>query len=144
MSEQISAAEKEAETQIFSLSRKKRMALISYLAILFIVALAVVTLSLVIQIHRSTSENVTFAEKAQTLQEENQELMERGQNIRSAYDWLLRAKDAYDAKEEDSFVSAMNELEPLQEYLSGYGQETYNLLLEAFEQIQGEPQTTGN
>lgn len=61
------------KTEAAGLSRKKRLALISYLAILFIVALAVVTLSLVIQIHRDTEKNTTIAERAYALQEENEQ-----------------------------------------------------------------------
>lgn len=57
-----------------SLSRKRKLALIAYLAILFIVALAVVTLSLVIQIHNNTEQYQGIAEKAYILQEENVKL----------------------------------------------------------------------
>lgn len=64
----------EQETPQPALSGKRRSALVIYLAILFIVALAVVTLSLVIQIHNNTEQYQTIAERAYSLQEENTQL----------------------------------------------------------------------
>ncbi len=94
MSKQTSAEEKETEIKVDpSLSRKKRMALIIYLAILFIVALAVVTLSLVVQIHKNTEENITFAEKAQTLQEENESLRQEISRLQKDNDTLTKENE---------------------------------------------------
>lgn len=71
MSEDTKKPEQQADN---SLSRKRKLALVAYLAILFIVALAVVTLSLVIQIHNNTEQYQGIAEKAYILQEENVKL----------------------------------------------------------------------
>lgn len=174
MSEQAISAEKEAEVQTDpALPRKKRMALIVYLAILFIAALVIVTLSLVIQIHRSTTENATFADKAQSLQTENEtlrqqvsdlqkekdalvtengqlqaeldaqteengqlqaandELEEQNGNIRKAYDLLSEAKAARESGDEEAFQAAVEQLEPLYQYLSETAQAEYDALIDA-------------
>lgn len=137
MSEQTAVVEKTPENTADSgLSRKKRMALIVYLAILFIVALAVVTLSLVIQIRGNTEQYKTFADKAQLLQEENRELMEERDRIRQAYDLLNDAKDAYAEEDNEAFLKAMETLAPLTENLSGSGMDEYNELLPAWEALQ--------
>lgn len=124
------------------LSRKKRMALVMYLAVLFIAALAVVTLSLVIQIHGNTEQYNTISAKAYELQEQNQQLMEHADDIQTAYDCLLRAKAAAAAEDESGFVSAMHELQPLQENLSAHGQEEYNELAAMLAEIETVTQTT--
>lgn len=99
MKKQTTVPENEAEIKTDpSLSRKKRVALVIYLAILFIVALAVVTLSLVIQIHKNTEENNTFAEKAQTLQEENEELRQEIALLQKDNDTLTKENDSLTAE----------------------------------------------
>ncbi len=116
-----------------SLSRKKRVALVLYLAVLFIVALAVVTLSLVIQIHKNTEENNTFAEKAQVLQEDNETLRH---NIAA----LQRDNDSLTKKAEDlqAKVTALEEektqLQDANEELKTQNENTllaYDLLADA-------------
>lgn len=75
MSKKTTAADENAAVEVDnSLSRKRRMALITYLAILFVVALAIVTLSLVIQIKNNTQQFNTISEKAHALQLDNEQL----------------------------------------------------------------------
>lgn len=126
-----------------SLSRKKRMALVMYLAVLFIVALVIVTLSLVIQIHGNTAQYNTIAEKAYGLQEKNQELMEYADNITRAYDCLLMAKDALAASDTAGFADAMQTLEGLQENLSQAGKAEYNRLLAQLQSQESGTSTDG-
>lgn len=182
MSEQISAAEEKAAVQTDpGLSRKKRMALIVYLAILFIVALIIVTLSLVIQIHGNTEQYSTISEKANALQAKNEALQEEKDKLKDenaallsevdglqnentalaqenetlkndydtlqkqsedtakAFDLLLKARDAYDAQDEEAFRAAMDELAPLSQYLSSQAQEVYNELLDSMATHTPEP-----
>ena len=141
-----SAKRSAQDTPDTSLSRKRKLALIAYLAILFIVALAVVTLSLVIQIHNNTEKFQTITEKAYNMQEENLKLKDENAELNTqledtarAYDLLLKAKDAYETKDDDAFRTAMDELAPLCTNLSEQAQETYSLLLTAMATATAKP-----
>lgn len=141
-----SAKRSAQDTPDNSLSRKRKLALIAYLAILFIVALAVVTLSLVIQIHNNTEQFQTITEKAYNMQEENLKLKDENAELNTqledtarAYDLLLKAKDAYETKDDDAFRTAMDELARLCTNLSEQAQETYSLLLTAMATATAEP-----
>lgn len=84
MSKQVPVADTEALTDTQpTLPRKRRLALVSYLALLFVVALAIVTLSLISQIQSNKDQYNTIAAKAQALQADNAQLQ-------AEYDTLLR------------------------------------------------------
>lgn len=83
----------ETPAQDGTLSYKKKMSLITYLAILFLAALAVVTVSLVIQIRNNTQEYNTIAEKAYALQEENEGLMKENASQRQDVERLQAEAD---------------------------------------------------
>lgn len=119
MSKKETAAEQtEAAVTDSSLSYKRRMALIVYLAILFIVALAIVTLSFVIQIKNNTQQYNTISEKAhalqldnETLQKENAEQANEAVKLQAELDKLQTKYDAL----ADDYDEQMTENAQLQE-----------------------------
>lgn len=115
------AEENEAVEVDTSLSRKRRMALIMYLAILFLVALAIVTVSLVVQIKNNTEQFNTISQKAHALQLDNEQLQKenaKNQNelsqLQAELDRLQGDKDALQTeldaqKEENAQLEGANE-----------------------------------
>ena len=79
--------------QDVTLSDKKKTSLVTYLAILFLAALAIVTVSLIIQIRGNTEEYNTIAEKAYALQEENEGLQKENETQRQERDQLQHEAD---------------------------------------------------
>lgn len=106
-----------------TLSRKRRTALISYLAILFAVAFLVVALSMIFENRKLRSSNLalqdsnrsslassaTALEKAEALQDENRRLSETIASLEGEKQQLLADADAANAEKD----AALAEREPL-------------------------------
>ena len=161
-----------------TLSRKRRTALVTYLAILFAVAFLLVALDMIIENHKLQSSNqaledsnkismassASALEKAEKLQDENRSLQEKITGLETreqeltlqaeeaqalleemtkdnaaltqkqtdtvrANELLLQAMAASQGGLHEELVSAMRELEQLQDLLSETGKTTYQDLL---------------
>lgn len=112
------------------LTEKRKRAMLIYIAVLLAAAFILVTLSLLSEyrnLKRTNRKNqeasISISQKAEILQEDNQ-------NIPKAYELLLTAMDAKEARDRKSLNAALRELEPLSGYLSEKGTEIYQELRE--------------
>lgn len=112
------------------LSEKRKRAMVEYMAIMFFVAFVLVLLSLIVQnrsLKQTTNENINTSMNLQgrieNLQSENREL-----RTKLAESLLLNAEQAYEAGDEESFLTAMQELDPYADALSSASREIYDFL----------------
>lgn len=118
------------QAQSGGLTEKRKRAMLVYIAVLLAAAFCLVTLSLLSEyrnLKRTNRENqefsVSISKRAEILQEENQ-------NIPKAYELLLAAMDADEAKNTKELKETLEELEPLSGYLSEQGTAIYETLRE--------------
>ena len=143
---QTPTAEKpQTAEQNAGLSRKKRDALVTYLAALFAIAFLFVALSMIIENHNLKADNENFSnssatalERAEALQNENRELLSKAEDTRTAYDLLMQAQEADRKRKTEDFEDAMIQLAPLTENLSEEGLAIYQKLAAKLPQ----PETT--
>lgn len=122
--------EQEEQEQTGGLTEKRKRAMLVYIAVLLAAAFCLVTLSLLSEyrnlkrVNRENQEfSVSISKRAEILQEENQ-------NIPKAYELLLTALDADEAKNTKKLKETLEELEPLSGYLSEQGTTIYETLRE--------------
>ena len=84
--------EKSAEEEI--LSRKRRMALVSYLAVLFAVAFLLVTVSMIIENRQLQDSAGTLTSRIQQLQADNEKYQETNKKLVEANSSIGGLKDA--------------------------------------------------
>ena len=128
----MSKKKEENQAQDPTLSGKRRTSLIIYLAILFLAALAVVTLSLVIQIRGNTEQYNTISQKAYALQEKNEELQKEKETQRQEYETLRQEADRLTKENEQlrtQIETQQSEYAQLQEKLDAANAQTDRILL---------------
>lgn len=110
-----------------ALSEKRKRAMVGYLAIMFLVAFLLVTLSLFVQnrnLKQGNRDSLTLQGKLENLQTENRELRSA-----LAEHLLSDAQTAHDRRRTEDFNTAMDALSPYADALSPESRTVYDELL---------------